>query len=138
MGAMDFARDRMGRVAPVRRMLDHGYGVIGQRYYGDVNIVGDYGLRHYTYMLRDPSPELFQILMKEGERATWPKISAIRTHARIGKTLDQCLARLDQRRMSDMVEHGHQSTTVDPISHGQHDDGILQIEARRRHRSQLS
>lgn len=138
MGAMDFARDRMGRVAPVRRMLDHGYGVIGQRYYGDVNIVGDYGLRHYTYMLRDPSPELFQILMKEGERATWPKISAIRTHARIGKTLDQCLARLDQRRMAQLAEQNGQSLAADPMIHGQHDDGILQIEARRRHRSQLS
>jgi hypothetical protein len=85
-------------------------------------------------MLRDPSPELFQLLMKEGERATWPKISAIRTHARIGKTLDQCLARLDQKR--------EQLLADDPLSvpdaHGSHDAGILQIEARRRHRSQVS
>ncbi|MEY2863338.1 MAG: hypothetical protein RLY58_1045 [Pseudomonadota bacterium] len=134
MGAMDFARDRMGDAAPIRRMLDHGYGVIGQRYYGDVNIVGDYSLRHYGYMLRDPSPELFQLLMKEGERATWPKISAIRTHARIGKTLDQCLARLDQKREQLLADD---SLSV-PDAHGSHDAGILQIEARRRHRSQVS
>ena len=131
MGAMDFTRDRMGNAAPIRRLLDHGYGIIGQRYYGDVNIVGDYSLRHYTYMLRDPKKELFQLLMREGERATWPKISAIKTHAKIGKTLDGCLARLDAKRQQVGAD-------LSIEQHGQHDDGIIQIESRRRHRSQLS
>ncbi len=58
---------------PVRRLLDHGYGVVDQRYYGDVNIVGKYSLRHYSYMLQNPRPYLFKILQREGERATWPK-----------------------------------------------------------------
>ena len=99
MGAMDFARDRFGRLPTVRRMLDHGYGIIGQRYYGDVNIVGSYNLSHYTYMLKNPDPKLFKKLQKEGERATWPKISGIATHARIGKTLEHCLEILDAKRL---------------------------------------
>ncbi len=46
MGVMDFTRQRLGAISPVRRLLDHGYGVIGQRYYGDVNIIAKYGLKH--------------------------------------------------------------------------------------------
>ena len=98
MGAMDFSRDRFGRMPAVRRMLDHGYGIIGQRYYGDVNIVGSYNLRHYTYMLKNPSKHLFKQLQREGERATWPKISGIATHARIGKTLEHCIEILNAKR----------------------------------------
>ena len=91
MGAMDFTRSRMGRIPSIRRLLDHGYGIVDQRYYGDVNIVGNYGLRHYGYMLQNPKPKLFNMLQREGERATWPKISSIETHARIGKTIQHCL-----------------------------------------------
>lgn len=91
MGVMDFTRGRMGRVPSVRRLLDHGYGVIDQRYYGDVNIVGQYNLTHYMYMLQNPRPFLFNLLQREGERATWPKISSIESHARIGKTIEHCL-----------------------------------------------
>ena len=91
MGVMDFARGRMGRVPTIRRLLDHGYGIVDQRYYGDVNIIGDYSLRHYSYMLQNPRPHLFKLLQREGERATWPRISSIETHARIGKTIQHCL-----------------------------------------------
>lgn len=94
-GVMDFVRERAGAVPPVRRLLDHGYGIVDQRYYGDVNIVGSYNLRHYSYMLQNPKPHLFKILQREGERATWPKISSIETHARVGKTLQHCLELLN-------------------------------------------
>lgn len=90
-GIMDFTRERMGRFTPIRRLLDHGYGIVDQRYYGDVNIVGKYSLRHYAYMLQNPRPHLFQILQREGERATWPKISSIHAQARVGKTIQHCL-----------------------------------------------
>lgn len=132
MGVMDFARERLGRVAPVRRILDHGYGIIGQRYYGDVNIVGDYSLRHYAYMLQDPKRKLFQRLMKEGERATWPKISMIATHAKIGKTLEHCLDRLAQQRIT--AQLGASSVPIQTTS----GEGSLPMAERRRHQSQLS
>lgn len=104
-GMMDFTRERVGSVPPVRRLLDHGYGVVDQRYYGDVNIVGKYGLRHYTYMLQNPRPHLFKILQREGERATWPKISIIETQARVGKTIQHCLELL---KYQDAPESTHE------------------------------
>ncbi len=100
MGLMDFTRGRMGRVPSVRRLLDHGYGIVDQRYYGDVNIVGNYSLRHYGYMLQNPRPPLFKLLQIEGERATWPKISTIETHARISKTIQHCLDMLKNSQES--------------------------------------
>ncbi len=99
LGMMDFTRERMGSIPPIRRILDHGYGIVGQRYYGDVNIIGAFSVRHYSYMLQNPRQYLFKLLQHEGERATWPKISAIATHARIGKTIQHCLQKLyDQER----------------------------------------
>lgn len=97
LDVMDLTRHYVGRFFPIRRALDHGYGILGQRYYGDVNIIAKYGLRHYGYMLKNPRPKLFKILQQEGERATWPKIASIETHARIGKTIEHCLASLRQQ-----------------------------------------
>ena len=97
LDVMDLTRHYVGRFFPIRRALDHGYGILGQRYYGDVNIIAKYGLRHYGYMLKNPRPKLFKILQQEGERATWPKITSIETHARIGKTIEHCLASLRQQ-----------------------------------------
>lgn len=91
---MDALRHRLDGAPTVQRLLDHGHGVIGQRYYGDINIVARYGPGHYGYALKNPEQQLFQRLMKEGERATWPRISMIETHGRIGRTLDLCLQRL--------------------------------------------
>ncbi|XID76053.1 DUF3336 domain-containing protein [Alkanindiges sp. WGS2144] len=129
MGAMDFSRERFGRLPTVRRMLDHGYGIIGQRYYGDVNIIASYGLRHYTYMLRDPNKKLFKLLQQEGERATWPKMSAIATHARIGKTLEHCLQMLDARRMEALRQGLNQPEDCA--------DALAMLETRRAHPAQL-
>ena len=94
-GIMDFTRERVGKIPPVRRLLDHGYGVVDQGYYGDLNIVGKYSLRHYFYMLQNPRPHLFKLLQREGERATWSKISSIEMHARVGKTIQHCLELLN-------------------------------------------
>lgn len=99
-GILDFAREQFGGIAPVRRLLDQGYGIIDQRYYGDVNIIGDFDLKHYRYMLKNPQADLFQILQREGERATWPKISSIEAHARVGKTIEHCLHSLKQQHQA--------------------------------------
>lgn len=93
-GVMDFTRERIGSVPQVRRLLDNCYGIVDQRYYGDVNIFAQYNLKHYLYMVQNPRPHLFKLLQKEGERATWPKVSVIEIHARIGKTIEHVLQAL--------------------------------------------
>ena len=99
MDVMDLTRSYMGNAVPIRRMIDYGYGILGQRYYGDVNIIAHYKLKHYSYVLQNPRPQLFAILQQEGQRTTWPKISSIEIHARIGKTIEQCLTLLQQQQL---------------------------------------
>ena len=41
---------------------------------------------------------------REGERATWPKISMIETHARVGKTIQHCLEVLTALDTAEMNE----------------------------------
>ena len=96
---MDFSRARLNGVPFVQRLLDHGYGIVDQRYYGDINIHGNYSIKHYIYMLRNPTPKLFKFLQSEGEKATWPKISSIEIHSRIGKSLEYCLDTLMQTNL---------------------------------------
>ena len=45
-------------------------------------------------ILSNPEPKMIRELMLEGERATWPKLSMIRTHAKISKNLEENIARL--------------------------------------------
>lgn len=114
MDVMNFTRDRMGRVPTIRRLLDHGYGIVDQRYYGDLNIIGNHSLRHYQYMLQNPRPHLFKILQREGERATWAKMSSIEAHARIGKTIEHCLAQLKllTLKCESIETHSHSVKTL--------------------------
>lgn len=93
-GVMGFTRERVGVVPQMRRLFDHGYGIVNQHYYGDINIIGQYSLRHYSYLLQNPTSEIIKKLQLEGERATWPKISMIEMHARIGKTIEHIIADL--------------------------------------------
>ena len=99
-GVFDFMRKR---VSPeiLRQISGHMYTIMAQKYFGDVTIAPQYSLRHYRHMLANPDPKFVRQLILEGERATWPKISMIRSHARISKTLERCVAKLkDQQKRS--------------------------------------
>lgn len=95
-GLFDFLRKRV-RPEILRQASGQMYTILAQRYGGDVTIAPRYNLRHYARMLSNPSPEFVREMILQGERATWPHISMIRTHAKISKTLDGCVSRLRQR-----------------------------------------
>jgi TAG lipase/steryl ester hydrolase/phospholipase A2/LPA acyltransferase len=78
----------------VRQLSGHCYSMMSQNYYGDVTVAPRYKLGHYLKVLSNPEPEFIKEMMLEGERATWPKISMIRTHSKISKTLENCISRL--------------------------------------------
>jgi len=95
-GVFDYLRKRV-RPELLRQASGQLYTIMAQRYSGDVTIAPEYSLRHYRGMLSNPSPEYVREMILAGERATWPKISMIRTHARISKTLERCVRRLKQQ-----------------------------------------
>lgn len=102
-GVFDYLRKRV-RPELLRQISGHMYTIMAQRYFGDVTIAPSYNLSHYRKMLSNPEPRFVRQLILEGERATWPKISMIRSHARISKTLERCVARLKDQRRRDQRE----------------------------------
>ncbi len=95
-GVFDYLRKRV-RPELLRQMSGQLYTIMAQRYSGDVTIAPNYSLRHYRHMMSNPSPEFVREMILQGERATWPKVSMIRSHARISKTLERCVRRLKQQ-----------------------------------------
>ncbi|TNC80675.1 MAG: DUF3336 domain-containing protein [Oleiphilus sp.] len=78
----------------LRQVSGQAYSMMDQRYNGDVTIAPNYRLKHYAKVLSNPTPDFVEELMLQGERATWPRISMIRTHAKISQTLESCIAKL--------------------------------------------
>lgn len=78
----------------LRQVSGQAYSMMSQNYYGDATIAPKYKLGHYLKMLSNPDPKMIKELMLEGERATWPKIAMIRTHAKISKNLEDNISRL--------------------------------------------
>ncbi|MFN2360293.1 MAG: DUF3336 domain-containing protein, partial [Marinobacter sp.] len=98
-GIFDYLRKRV-QPEILRQMSGQMYTIMGQRYSGDVTISPSYRLKDYRRMLSNPDPAWVREMILQGERATWPRISMIRSHARISKTLERCIRRLktEQRR----------------------------------------
>jgi len=65
--------------------------LIDQRFTADINIFPGYGASSLGMLLKMLSEEEMAELIHAGERATWPKIPAIGTTTRIGRTLDGIL-----------------------------------------------
>lgn len=80
----------------LRQVSGQAYSMMDQRYQGDVTVTPDYKLKHYAKVISNLTPDFVEELMLEGQRATWPKIAMIRTHAQISQTLETCIAELKQ------------------------------------------
>lgn len=89
----DYIRKNTGSQV-MRQVSGHAYSLVSQNYYGDATIAPKYKLGHYLKMLSNPDPQMIKELMLEGERATWPKLAMIRTHAKISKNLEENISRL--------------------------------------------
>jgi len=92
-GFCDFMRTR-AKPELARQVFGQMYTILAQRYYGDVTIAPRYTLRHYRRMMSNPSPEFVREMLLAGQRATWPEISRIRSHAKISQTLERCISQL--------------------------------------------
>ncbi len=81
----------------IRQVSGQAYTILAQRYYGDVTISPNYGYWHFSRMLSNPDTEMVKRLTLEGERATWPMVSMIRSHSKISLTLEKATERLRDR-----------------------------------------
>ena len=78
----------------LRQVSGQLYSMMDQRYQGDITISPSYRLSHYLKVMANPTPEMVSELMLQGERATWPRLAMIKTHAKISQTLETSIAEL--------------------------------------------
>lgn len=82
----------------VRRVADQLNAVMAQRYSGDINILPDHTPRQLLRMFSNLDTRELARYIREGERATWPKIERIRNQTLISRAFEDCTFTLKERR----------------------------------------
>ncbi|KAI8071607.1 putative esterase of the alpha-beta hydrolase superfamily [Gongronella butleri] len=83
-------------------MFSKIHSIMSQKYTGDITIVPDIGIADFFTVLTNPTEEYVSHAIRQGERATYPKMSMIYNHLQIELTIDDILYRLRLRHVSDM------------------------------------
>lgn len=87
--------------------------VLSQRYYGDITILPKLAWDDIAHMFVDRPLEAILKAIKRGEKATWPKISLIKSQLQAELTLDEILLTIRDRLLS--VETLHNETDSEPL-----------------------
>ncbi len=85
------SRRYLRAVPEVGRAMSMFYSVVAQDYKGDINIAPSFSYFDPRKLLAQLSQDDIDMLMLEGERATWARLEQIRISSKIGKTLDDIL-----------------------------------------------
>jgi TAG lipase / steryl ester hydrolase / phospholipase A2 / LPA acyltransferase len=78
------------------RLTNVALSVINQDYIGDVNILPQKLIFNPMRLLAHRSVDEIIELIRMGERATWPKLEQIRVQTKIGRKLDDILAKINE------------------------------------------
>jgi len=78
-------------------VLDTVHALVDQEYTGDINIFPNFRYFDPRKLISAISAEEIQFFIDEGEKAAYPKVSAIETNTRIGRTLDKILLAFDNK-----------------------------------------
>ena len=98
----------LGRFTPLgigSRPLHNLHSVLEQDYRGHVTIVPPFHLRDYLHLFSNPSIEMLERLISEGEKATWPQLGMIRNQTRISRSFARCLVRLEKRVSEQLAQN---------------------------------
>jgi predicted acylesterase/phospholipase RssA len=74
-----------------RRIVDTLNDILQQRYSGDVSIFPKHSAKQLMRMFANLGIEELRQFIREGERATWPRLERIRVQTRVSQALDECL-----------------------------------------------
>jgi TAG lipase/steryl ester hydrolase/phospholipase A2/LPA acyltransferase len=95
-GALSLAREHMDPYAS-GRVIGKIDQLMKQKYTGDVNIFPRHTPKQLFNMFANLTDDDIQDYIRNGERATWPKLERIRNQTRISRMFDDCLLQLNHR-----------------------------------------
>ena len=84
----------------IEAVLSLYFSVLSQSYTGDINIIYRFYMKDPRRLLTFLTPEEMMEMIREGERATWPKVEAIRNTTKIGRILDDLLEDYERRELT--------------------------------------
>jgi NTE family protein len=87
------------------RWLDTFTSVVKQTYTGDITILPSSRAHNPVRALSFRETEEAMELIRDGERATWPKVEMIRTQTKIGRTLEDIIERLEDSVVANAQAH---------------------------------
>lgn len=96
-GTLKLARAHLDE-SPARRVADQLNAIIAQRYSGDINIVPRHTPRQLMRMFSNLDSRELARFIREGERATWPRIDRIQNQTIISRAFEDCLKVLKDRQ----------------------------------------
>jgi len=73
--------------------------VVQQNYTGDINIMADFSVLKPGKLLSNLTSEELAGLIRKGEKATWPKLEAVRVTTKVGRILDKILDEYEAEEM---------------------------------------
>ena len=83
-------------LAPIANTIN---SIVQQEYMGDINIIADFSTIRPRKLLSALSYKELTELINKGEKATWPKLEAIRITTKVGRILDQILAEYETEEL---------------------------------------
>ena len=83
----------------IESMFNQSFSVLAQNYTGDINIISRFWLKDPRRLLTLLTPEEMMAMIREGERATWPKVETIRVTSKVGRVLDDILDEYEQKEL---------------------------------------
>ncbi len=99
-GSLDFLQSN-ARLGPnTATAMNAINAFLDQSFTGDINIFPGFGILSAGKILKALSKEEVADIILAGERATWPKLSAVDTTTKIGRTLDRIMLQFE-------LEHVH-------------------------------
>ena len=87
--------------AMLSKALNTWSSVISQTYTGDITILPPSRVLNPARLLAYRRKDEVIKMIKDGERATWPKMEMIRTQTKVGRTLDKILSKYGEPLVSD-------------------------------------
>jgi TAG lipase / steryl ester hydrolase / phospholipase A2 / LPA acyltransferase len=78
------------------RHLDVASSILAQEYRGNITIFPQRSLWRFLRVTVNPKLADVERFILEGERATWQRMSMVRSQVRIGQALDRCVERLER------------------------------------------
>ncbi|MDP3294675.1 MAG: DUF3336 domain-containing protein [Nevskia sp.] len=101
-------RSYMGSAAS-GRIVDMLNDVLQQRYSGDISVFPRQSPTQLMRMFSNPSPTAIANFIRDGERATWPKLERIRLQTRISRSFEDCLFWLKDHGLRRALSDGPRS-----------------------------